>query len=122
MGINVGDILEKIEHFPTAVLPEYRKRREYILSLLSKHEVKSNNPYNKMIFKRVDRGHYLLNPGLKVWCSGRWITTDELFENYDLSIKDLKKHKMDRHTKEIEEWTRKFEQDKEKRGKHGNYF
>ncbi len=122
MGINMEDILEKIEHFSGAVLPEYRKRREYLLALLAKHEVQSNNPYNKQIFKRVERGHYTLNPNLKIWSDGRWMTTDEIFANYDISIKEIKNYKMEKHVKEMEEWTRKFEQEKQKRERNGYFY
>jgi hypothetical protein len=122
MGINMEDILEKIENFSEAVLPENRKRREYLLALLARHEVQSNNPYNKQIFKRVARGHYTLNPKLKIWCNGRWMTTDEIFESYDVSVKELKNFKMDKHIKEMEEWTRKFEQEKHKRERNGYYY
>jgi hypothetical protein len=122
MGVNMEDVLENIEHFSGVVLPEYRKRRTYLLSLLSKHEVQSNNPYNKQIFKRVERGHYTLNPKLKIWCNNRWMTTDEIFENYDVSVKEIKNYKMEKHIKEMEEWTRKFEQEKQKRERNGYYY
>jgi hypothetical protein len=56
MGILVDDINGNIQHFSEAVIPQYRKKREYLLSILAKHEIDSNNPYNKKIFKRMGRG------------------------------------------------------------------
>jgi hypothetical protein len=47
---------------------------------------------------------------------------DEIFENYDLSIKEIKNYKMEKHVKEMEEWTRKFEQEKQKRERNGYYY
>ena len=109
LGINSEDIISKVQHFSEVVLPPFRKRKEYLLSLLAKHEVNSNSIYNKKIFNRVGRGHYQLNAGLQIWCNETWMTIGEIFSNYDLSEKEMKDHQLNKHIKEMNEWTRKYE-------------
>ncbi len=54
-----------------------RKKRTYMLALLAKHEIESNNPYNKKIFKRISRGNYQLNPDLSILIDGNWVSNKE---------------------------------------------
>ena len=50
---------------PDEILPPYRKNRTYINSILSGNEVsRQGYPGCKMIFKRVKRGLYILNPDI----------------------------------------------------------
>ncbi len=122
MGINMQDILEKVGEFSEAVLPDYRKRKQYLLSLLSKHEEHSNNVYNKKLFKRVGRGHYRLNPELRIWVNEEWMTIEEMFNSYDFSLKEMKNYLTDKHVREMEEWSEKFEQESKRRERFGyNY-
>jgi hypothetical protein len=57
---------------PDTVLAPYRKRQAYISSMLSKNEMSSTGPYNRKLFQRVRRGHYILNPVLKVKQGEQW--------------------------------------------------
>lgn len=51
---------------PDEILPPYRKSRTYINSILAGNEVsREGYPGCKMVFSRVKRGLYILNPGIK---------------------------------------------------------
>ncbi len=78
-----GDFMEVLSHFPDAVLPERRKKRAYISSILSKNEVNREDPYNRKLFLRIKQGHYIINPQLSVWVEGIWRNI------YDLLSLDL---------------------------------
>ncbi|MCW3109829.1 MAG: Ankyrin repeat protein, partial [Segetibacter sp.] len=60
----MDDIMKYIECVPDEVLPPYRKQRAYVNSVLASHELEKDNPYNKMLFKRVKRGCYVVNAAL----------------------------------------------------------
>ena len=117
MGIKIDDIVDNIQHFSETVIPQYRKKREYLLSLLAKHEVDSNNPYNKKIFKRIDRGSYLLNPGLQIQYDEKWISLSSISDNQDISEDEIIKHSIEKQKKEWEEYRKKFEKERKKRGR-----
>jgi len=57
---------------PERVLPARRKRRPYISSILSKNEADGRDPYNRKLFVRLQRGHYILNPRLKLRDGEQW--------------------------------------------------
>ncbi len=73
-----GDFLDALSHFPDAVLPERRKKRAYISSILSKNEINRDDPYNRKLFRRIKQGHYIINPKLSVWVEGSWRNIYEL--------------------------------------------
>jgi len=62
-----------VEHLPGNVILSYRKKRQYISSLLSKNEQNSANPYSKQLFKRIRKGHYILNPVLQIKHNNEWV-------------------------------------------------
>jgi hypothetical protein len=78
-----GDFVDVLSHFPDAVLPERRKKRAYISSILSKNEVNREGPYNRKLFRRLKQGHYIINPQLSVWVEDGWRNI------YDLLSLDL---------------------------------
>lgn len=49
-AFSAARLAECVAHFPEALLPERRRRRNYISSQLSQHEVNSKNPYGKSCF------------------------------------------------------------------------
>ncbi|MDO9153426.1 MAG: hypothetical protein Q7U47_06935 [Paludibacter sp.] len=58
--------MDNFEHylnqFPDEILPQYRKKRTYINSVLSSNELNRENFTNcKMMFQRIDRGIYILH-------------------------------------------------------------
>ncbi len=77
-GVKAKDLEKVISMYPEGIMPDYRKKRNYISSLLAKNEIDSNNPYNNSLFLRVDRGYYCLNPNLAVWVEDKWVNVYEL--------------------------------------------
>ncbi len=73
---NVTDICTK---FPDTILPEFRKKRQYLNSILSKNEIDRDDPYNKKLFLRVARGIYVLNPDLEIL-----VAEDQWMNVYDM--------------------------------------
>lgn len=63
---------------PTGTLADYRRRREYLSSLLAKNELGSTNPYSRRLFLRVRRGAYALCPALEVEVKGAWVPVGDL--------------------------------------------
>lgn len=57
----IDDVMKFVEAMPEEILPPYRKQRTYVNSILASHEVDRENPYNKMLFKRIKRGCYVVN-------------------------------------------------------------
>ena len=63
---SMDDMVAIAELMPDEILPPYRKNRSYINSILSGNEVsRMEHPGCKMVFKRVKRGWYILNAGIK---------------------------------------------------------
>ncbi len=72
-GLTTADYLQVLENFPERVLADYRKKRTYLSSLLSKNEISRQDRYNRKLFKRVRLGHYILNPDLSIKLREEWI-------------------------------------------------
>lgn len=62
-----------LRSFPDRALPERRKQRSYISSILAKNEVESTSPYSRRLFYRVQHGFYILNPALEIEVKGTWV-------------------------------------------------
>ncbi len=58
---------------PDSVIAEYRKKRQYISGLLSKNEAGSTNPYSRKLFRRKNRGAYILNPAIQIRQKDDWL-------------------------------------------------
>ncbi|MEQ1746789.1 MAG: UvrD-helicase domain-containing protein [Saprospiraceae bacterium] len=78
-GLTMDNVTAICEKFPDTVLPEFRKRRQYINSILSKNEIDRDDPYNKKLFLRIARGVYVLNPELELM-----IVEDQWMNVYDM--------------------------------------
>jgi hypothetical protein len=65
-GFEATDFVNSVEHYSSQVMADYRKKRTYLSSFLSKNEINRNDKYNKQIFTRIRRGYYLINPILEV--------------------------------------------------------
>ena len=65
-GLSMDDATAISEKFPDEILPEFRKKRQYLNSILSKNEIDRDDPYNKKLFLRIGRGVYVLNPDLEL--------------------------------------------------------
>ncbi|MBE0647134.1 MAG: UvrD-helicase domain-containing protein [Bacteroidales bacterium] len=114
-GIRVDDFLNNLKPFPESVLPAYRKKREYWLALLAKHETGSRNPYNKKLFRRIERGVYVLNPGMLIRYRDTWTPVKDIIDSQGITLKELKEHSKEKQRKEMEAWSKKYEKEKKKR-------
>ena len=71
-ALSAVEFAELLEHFPDSVVPERRKKRTYISSILSKNEVSREDRYNRKLFLRLRHGQYLINPRLALRVEGEW--------------------------------------------------
>ena len=86
-GAFTADILsEYLVTLPDDVLPERRKRRAYVSSILSKNEIDGGDFYNRRLFRRLRHGHYIVDPALKLRVNNEWISYYSLFNSADLAV------------------------------------
>lgn len=68
-AFSIDDFTRFIEEMPEDILPGYRKKRTYINAVLATNELSQfDKSFCKLLFKRVQRGWYVINPGIK-WIS-----------------------------------------------------
>jgi hypothetical protein len=79
------DFLNYYENLSNQVLPEYRKKRSYISSILAKNEINKEDKYSKKLFLRVLNGRYIINPNIQIEVDEKWINCYELY-NLDETI------------------------------------
>ena len=84
LAFTARDISEFVQGLPERVLPERRKRQAYISSVLSGNEVHRDAPYNRKLFFRIRRGHYIINPNLKLRLGEDWMPIHDLLKLEDL--------------------------------------
>lgn len=85
-GFTAQDFMDAIQHIPNSILPEHRKQRVYLSSILAKNETTKEystwtsylSQYNCELFLRTLRGHYILNPNLMIKVADEWINIYEL--------------------------------------------
>lgn len=65
-GMSMDDFMLTIEFMPESILPEYRRKRQYVNSVIAKNEVTREGPYNRFLFKRIHRGIYVLSKDIKL--------------------------------------------------------
>ena len=87
-AFETGDFVHALEHFPEHVIPEYRRRRQYITSVLASHEIGRPCPPSMRLFVRVSHGFYIPNPLLEVEMDDTWVGFYEL-----IPMEDLRKEK-----------------------------
>ena len=85
-AFSAKELTECVGILPDSVLPERRKRQSYISSILSGNEVDRDSPYNRKLFKRIRRGHYIINPSLHIRLKEDWIPIHDLLRLEDLDI------------------------------------
>jgi hypothetical protein len=89
-AFNVNDFLEPLNYFPDFIMSERRKKRAYLSSILSKHEVNRQDLYNRKLFLRVKHGHYILNPDLMIKIENDWMNIYDL-----LNLEQIKEQYLD---------------------------
>jgi len=87
-AFETADFVHALQNFPEHVIPERRKKRPYLSSILSKNEVDRADPYNRFLFVRVRHGRYILNPLLDIDVDGEWINVYDLIGISELERED----------------------------------
>lgn len=77
-GFATQDFLNAINHIPNSVLPERRKQRPYLSSILSKNEIDRDDKHNRKLFYRVKHGAYIFNPKLALKVEDEWVNIYDL--------------------------------------------
>jgi hypothetical protein len=85
-GFSTQDFLAAVQHIPHSILPERRKQRAYLSSILAKNEVDKDDKYNRKLFYRVLRGAYILNPSLALKVDGEWANIYDLLSVDRLAV------------------------------------
>ena len=85
-AFNAGFIAELVAQLPDEILPAKRKRQQYISSVLSNNEVDRDAPYNRRLFQRISRGHYIINPNLRIRTLGEWRRIHDVLHLEDLGV------------------------------------
>ncbi len=80
VGLRAADIAEALERLPASAVPAYRKRRPYVSSVLARNEADRDIPANRRIFRRTDRGVYVLNPEMCVRVGDEWVGVYDLLD------------------------------------------
>jgi hypothetical protein len=70
---SAGNLSDNFSGLSSKIVPEFRKRRTYVSSILSKNEIDSKNPYSCKLFKRVKIGFYIINPEIKLRMKDNWV-------------------------------------------------
>jgi Viral (Superfamily 1) RNA helicase len=110
-GANMDDVMEMCAHFPTTILPEYRQKRQYINSILSKNEIDRADPYNKKLFLRIARGVYVVNPDLDIFIGeDQWMNAYQMMFTEKMTVQRneaIKQENLERITREFKERVKK---------------
>jgi hypothetical protein len=99
-GVKACDLEKVISNYPELIMPDYRKRRTYLSSILAKNETDSKNPYNNALFIRIERGYYCINPELAVLVEDNWVNIYE-FSGLNKAKKLTEEEKEDRLIKNV---------------------
>ncbi len=94
-AFSTQDFIAAIENFPNSVLPERRKKRAYLSSILSKNELDKKDKNNRKLFMRVKHGAYLFNPNLSIKVEGNWVNIYELLSLDKLAHRHRKEQRWD---------------------------
>ena len=77
-GFSTQDLIAAVQHIPDSILPDRRKQRAYLSSILAKNEIAKDEKYNRKLFYRVLRGAYIFNPKLALKVEDEWINIYDL--------------------------------------------
>lgn len=66
------DFVDFYEGLSEQTIPEYRMKRTYISSILSKNELNRSDKYNKQLFLRIQQGYYVPHPNMEIPVGDGW--------------------------------------------------
>jgi UvrD-like helicase C-terminal domain len=87
-GFTADDLLKCAEKFDSQILPEFRKKRQYLSSMLAKNEANGNDPYNRKLFLRVTRGVYIINTDLELGIDEEWANVYDILQAEKVDIEN----------------------------------
>ena len=89
-AITAAKLHQMLAKLPDAILPPMKKKQTYISRYLSSNEVDRNDANNRKLFKRLKRGHYILNPQLKIRQGEQWLPLEQVLslENWQYLYPD----------------------------------
>lgn len=104
-AFETADFVKPLAAFPHHVIPEYRRKRAYLSSVLAGNEVMRPEPHNRKLFVRILHGFYVLNPLMEIEIDEHWVnvydwlrlddvqkeTANPYLANYINLIADLRK-------------------------------
>ncbi|MBL4941347.1 MAG: UvrD-helicase domain-containing protein [Colwellia sp.] len=79
-AITAANLHKMLAKLPDTVLPPMKKKQAYISRYLSSNEVDRDDTRNKKLFKRLRRGHYILNPQLKIRQGETWLPLHQVLK------------------------------------------
>jgi hypothetical protein len=94
-AFETGDFVSALATFPMNVIPEHRRRRPYLSSVLARNELHRDDPGNRQLFLRVSHGFYVPNPAMDIEVENSWINVcdllhlDTMDEGAEKRLKDL---------------------------------
>jgi len=115
-AFETADFVYALQHFPEHVIPERRKRRQYLSSILSKNEVNRKDPYNRHLFVRVRHGRYILNPLLDIDVDGNWVNVYDVIGISELEQEKRGATPQARRLHAVLQFVRKYQADAETGG------
>ncbi len=83
-AFETADFITVLDSFPESVIPDYRKRRAYISSVLARNEISKEGHGNRQLFLRVLRGFYLPHAGIALKIKDEWVPFYELVQLEEL--------------------------------------
>lgn len=72
VGFTKDTLIGLLDKLPDEIVPERRRRGEYVNGILAKNEASSPDQFSRRLFMRTKRGYYILNPRLQIWSEGKW--------------------------------------------------
>jgi len=78
------DFADFFEGLSSQVIPDYRRKRPYLSSILAKNELNKEEKHNKKLFVRLKIGMYLPNPLLEILIDEEWINIYDLIDLNDI--------------------------------------
>lgn len=83
LGVGTAELMAYVERLPEGVIRDYRRKRQYLSSMLAKNEVASTAPYGRKLFERRAHGLYTFNPAMALWVEtasdeGQWVPVEQL--------------------------------------------
>ena len=85
-GFTAAQVEQLVGKYADSIWQGYRKKRQYLSSLLSRNEVNSKYIPNRKLFVRHRRGYYQINPNIQLKTASGWIPITQIC---DVNPEDL---------------------------------